>query len=293
LGCALLAALVGVCAEGCSSRDSAPPVATVSFVSSKPRIALGSPVDFTYRFDVAPGTALTDNYRVFVHIVDAYGNPMPWTDDHDPEVPTSQWKPGQTIQYTRTLFVPVYPYLGTATIEVGLYKDTQRLPLQGPDPADRGDATRSYKVGTVEFLPQNENIFLGYSSGWHPAESAPDNPSIQWQWTQKSAVLTIHRNPKRDVTLFLDFDARTDLFPDRPQEVTILAGDQVVEKFPADNNSARLRRIAISAAQLGPKDTAELRIEVDRTFVPARLAAGGRDNRELGLRVYHVFVENR
>jgi hypothetical protein len=38
---------------------------------------------------------------------------------------------------------------------------------------------------------------------------------------------------------------------------------------------------------------AELRVEVDRTFVPAKLPAGGRDVRELGLRVYNVFVETR
>ena len=38
---------------------------------------------------------------------------------------------------------------------------------------------------------------------------------------------------------------------------------------------------------------AELRIELDKTFVPAKLPAGGRDARELGIRVYHAFVEAR
>ena len=38
---------------------------------------------------------------------------------------------------------------------------------------------------------------------------------------------------------------------------------------------------------------AELRIEVDQTFVPAKLPAGGHDTRELGIRVYHAFVEPR
>ncbi len=33
--------------------------------------------------------------------------------------------------------------------------------------------------------------------------------------------------------------------------------------------------------------------QVDRTFVPANLAAGGKDVRELGLRVYHAFLEVR
>jgi hypothetical protein len=35
-------------------------------------------------------------------------------------------------------------------------------------------------------------------------------------------------------------------------------------------------------------------LDVDRTFVPSKLAAnGGKDVRELGIRVYHAFVEAR
>ena len=40
-----------------------------------------------------------------VHVVDTDEELM-WTDDHHPPTPTSQWKPGQTIEYTRTVFVP-------------------------------------------------------------------------------------------------------------------------------------------------------------------------------------------
>jgi hypothetical protein len=52
-----------------------------------------------------------------------------------------------------------------------------------------------------------------------------------------------------------------------------------------------LRQIPITAAQLGTGDTAEIRFEVDRTFVPANLGQGETDRRELGIRVYHVFVK--
>ena len=44
-----------------------------------------------------------------------------WTDDHDPPRPTRTWKPGETIEYTRTVFVPSYPYNGRATVVLGLY----------------------------------------------------------------------------------------------------------------------------------------------------------------------------
>jgi hypothetical protein len=35
----------------------------------------------------------------------------------------------------------------------------------------------------------------------------------------------------------------------------------------------------------------ELRIEVDKPFVPANLPNAGSDRRELGIRVYHTFLE--
>ena len=38
---------------------------------------------------------------------------------------------------------------------------------------------------------------------------------------------------------------------------------------------------------------AELRIDVDQTFVPAKLPGGSKDQRELGIRVYHAFIEPR
>jgi hypothetical protein len=45
---------------------------------------------------------------------------------------------------------------------------------------------------------------------------------------------------------------------------------------------------------MGSSESVEVKIGVDRTFVPALLEGGGRgDTRELGLRVFHAFVEPR
>lgn len=288
----VIAASVAVTVSACSKGDTAPAVATVSFSSSKPKVALGAPIDLTYRFNVAPTATITGDYRVFVHVVDDNGNTLAWNDDHDPKPPTSQWKPGQTVEYTRTVFVPVFPYVGQATVEMGLYKANERLPLQGPEPAERTATSRTYKVGTIQLLPPSDNIFVIRKSGWHGAEFGADNPGLDWQWTQKAAVLTF-RNPRQDVTFYLEFDARTDLFSDHPQQVTVYSGGQAVATFPADNGGALLKRIPVSAAQLGQDEMAELRVEVDRTFVPSKLPAGGKDMRELGIRVYHAFVEAR
>ena len=70
-------------------------------------------------------------------------------------------------------------------------------------------------------------------------------------------------------------------------------GDQVVDTFRVTDNKQTLRTIPISTAQLGTADSVELRIEVDKTFVPAKLANAGRDIRELGIQVYHQFFEGR
>ena len=97
-------------------------------------VTLRVALEITYRFEVAADARFSEDYRVFAHVVDTDGEQM-WTDDHDPPTPTSQWKPGQVIEYTRTVFVPIFPYVGEATNQLGLHspknKNEPRLPLNG------------------------------------------------------------------------------------------------------------------------------------------------------------------
>jgi hypothetical protein len=281
----VLSLVAAVATAACGSTDDAPPLATVSLTLSKSQAALGSPIDMTYRFEVAPNAAFDGRYRVFMHLLDADGV-LRWSDDHDPATPTTEWKAGQVVEYTRTSFIPVVPYLGEATIRVGLYKadaaDT-RAPLAGPDPQGR-----AYKVGTLQLLPQSENIFVFFSTQPHAPEFAPENPAREWQWTKKEVVANF-RNPKKDATLYLEFDARPDLF-DQPQTVNVYLGTQSVATFAADNINPVLRRIPLRADALGTGDMAELRLVVEPSFVPSAIGAGA-DTRELGIRIYHLFVD--
>src|SRR3954466_4706861 len=103
---------------GCKKKETAaPPVATATVTLNHDKAPLGSPLDITYKFVVAPDATFADDYRVMMHVMDTDEERI-WGDDHNPPIPTSQWKPGQTIEYTRTIFVPVYPYVGEATIRV-------------------------------------------------------------------------------------------------------------------------------------------------------------------------------
>lgn len=265
----------------CSSKEpEEPAVATPSLTMNRDRVAIGSPVKLTYKFVVAPGAKIDGDYWVFVHILDPTGEQL-WTDDHLPATPTSTWTPGQTVEYTRTIFVPGYPYIGEAAVRLGLYSPTtgRRLTLNGQDVS-----RKEYKVSTFQLLPQSENIFLIYKDGWHPAEIAADNAASEWQWTKKAGTVSF-RNPRKDVTFYLNADGRADLFTP-PQQVTLKVNGQPFGTFAVETKDRKLQTFSVTAAQLGDGDMAEIAIEVDRTFVP-----GGGDTRELGLRVFHAFVE--
>jgi hypothetical protein len=270
-------------APGCSKKqDNEPAVATPSLTLNKERVPIGSAITITYKFQVAPGASFDKSYYVFTHMLDPEGEQM-WTDDHLPPTPTTSWKPGQTVEYKRTVFVPNYPYIGPAVVRLGLYDVTsgQRLVLNAQE-ASR----REYVVAHFEVRPSSENIFLLYKDGWHQAEVDAKNPANEWQWTKKNAVMSF-QNPKKDCIFYLEYDGRMDLF-NPPQQVTLKVGDQSIAQFAADTKGPTLKTFPLTAGQLGTGEMVNLLIDVDRTFSP-----GGRDPRELGIRVFHAYVESK
>jgi hypothetical protein len=241
----------------------------------------------TYRFrvatDVPPG-----NHRVFVHVVDA-DEELLWTDDHESEPPVGQWKAGQTVEYNRTMFAPIERYTGPVKVLIGVYdvSTKQRLRLSN---TERRDQDKSYQVAEFELLPQTENVYLIFKDGWHSAEFAPDNPKIEWQWTRKAATLAF-RNPRRESTLYLQLD-NPSRAASAATEVEVRVGDQLIATVPVGPDDSAVRKITLTTAQLGPADMTELRLVANRTFVPA-LESGAKtvDTRELGVRVFHAFVQ--
>jgi hypothetical protein len=271
-----------------SCRRSAPPeppVATPSVTINRERAPLGSPVDLTYRFAVSNNARIDGDYRVMVHVVDV-DDQMIFALDHDPAIPTSRWKAGQTIEYTRTEFIPIYPYVGAASLQLGLYSPTtqQRLPLEGV-----AVGQRAYRVAQLQILPQTDNVYTVFNEGWHPAETAERNAKIEWQWTKKSATLSF-KNPHADSTLYLELDNPGRPF-DTPQRVQVAVGHEILETLLVTPGAEPvLHKIPITAAAMGSDDMVDLRIQVDKTFVPALLNAASKDPRELGVRVFHAFV---
>jgi hypothetical protein len=81
------------------------------------------------------------------------------------------------------------------------------------------------------------------------------------------------------------------VFPET-QQVDITVGGERVDQFPLAAGDRTLKKIPLMAAQFGSGDTVEVQIAVDKTYVPATLNVGNnKDPRELGVRVFHAFVQ--
>ena len=283
-----LIALGGAFASSCGTDDpKAAPMATPSLTLNPAKVPLGNPIEMTYKFVVASGAKFTADYRVMVHFVDQDDGLM-YQDDHEPSVPTTSWTAGQTIEYKRLWFAPVYPYVGDASIEIGLYcKGCElRAPLSGADVGHR-----SYSVAHLQLLPQSAGVGVVYGDGWYASEGADSSGEGSWHWTKKDATLVI-TNPKKDSLFYLKVGNPGGSFKD-PQHVTVtLDGGAPLDRFTVSSSdrTVTLRTIPIPAAAWGTRETAELRLSVDKAFIPNQISLSLNDPRELGVRVFRAVV---
>lgn len=269
-------------ASACAGPGPAEPVAVPSFEVTTTHVSIGSPVQATLTFSVLPNAVFDEEYRVFLHFLRDDGTLM-WTADHAPPRPTTEWRPGDTIEYTRTFLVPLYPYLGDAEVSMGLYspEDGTRLPLDGDHVGQQ-----AYRVGGLTLLPQAENIPLRYGSGWHGLEH--DAIGGQWRWSEKVGVIRFD-NPRKDALLYLNLSG-LEGWNDEPQTLTVLVGDRLADRFAIEPGDL-VQEIPLSASLLGDTKEVELRLAVDRTFVPALLTnLDNPDRRALGVRVLQAYL---
>ena len=254
---------------------------------NRTKAPLGSALEVTYTWTVEPGAKKLDqDYWALVHFLDNQ-DVMLFSDDHQPEPPPSSWEPGKTYSYTRTRFVPVYPYVGEVEVRVGLYP----YPGRGERPALKGEdkGFREYKVASLELLPQTENVFLVYKEGWHNPETHPENPSVERTWTKKEALVSF-KNPKQDVILYLEGDTCVKCFKAAP-ELSVAVGERASLRIPIEGPQVHLRKIRVKAEDLGDGEWVDLRLSMSESFVPKNLEPPlNNDDHELGFNVYHLYV---
>jgi len=100
------------------------------------------------------------------------------------------------------------------------------------------------------------------------------------------------KNPKKDSVFYFDVDNPGSVF-NEPQQVRITMNQQVVDEFTLQPKQPELRKIPLKADLLGTGDVSELVVTVDKTYVPAVVMSSSKDPRELGVRVFHAFVDPR
>lgn len=281
-------ALMILVASGCGrTQRTETPLITPTVTLARSDAAIGMPIEMAYRFVIEPtAPAFTEDDTVFVHFLDTDGELM-WTDDHQPPVPTTQWKAGQTIEYSRTMFVPKFPYSGETTVVVGLYspRSGARVPMVG-----QTKGQLEYQVATFNLHPQTDNLYVVFKDGWHETEVAEDATGLEWQWSKKTATLAF-RNPMRDVVLYFQCDQPVRVLG-TPQQVELRVGPTVVDSFALPPGQRELRKVNLSTAQLGNAEVVEVTVAVDRTFVPATTTQlKSTDSRELGIRVFRAYAQ--
>jgi len=281
-----LAAVAAALLPACGRRKAEVVDITPSFAVNRSTAPLGSAIEVTYTWTTGPAFKKTDkDYRAFVHFLDSHKVVL-FTDDHMPTPALSSWEPDRTYSYKRTVFIPVYPYVGDVRVAMGLFPAVgkgDRLNLKAEDLG-----LRAFKVATMEFQPQTENIFVVQKEGWHNPESRTENPSILHQWTKQQGVVSF-KNPKKDVIIYLEADTCVKCFQPETPVLTVSVNDKTGVTFPIENGEVFLKKIRVKGADLGTADYVDLKLAMNQFFVPKTLGLNT-DDRELGLNVYHLYV---
>ncbi len=274
---------------GCSEKEkeNAQAFITPDITLSDTELPIGSPLEMSYQWMIEDQMPpLKKDYTVFVHFLDQEGK-LVFTDDHTPPLPTSQWKPGEQVEYERTPFIPYSPIVEELKVKVGLYhiESGTRLTLVGKDEGK----DRAYLVGKVKLLPEDLRSLPVYKDGWYDLEVTSEDTFEEWIWSQKAAEVSFV-NPRRDAILYLHAYSPADELG-VPQQITLYLNDQPLESWQFTSSGDFLRKITIKKEELGADNWIDIKIEVDKVFIPVEHIEESEDTRELGVKVYNLLLK--
>jgi len=240
-----------------------------------------------YAIDVKEGFAgLDDDYRMFVHFWRLKTKEMLFQDDHTPAKPFSQWKPGDSVRYSRMVFIP--EFLDEFDIDFEGYEEIRlTVGLYKPAREKETKFILYQKVLNVESASLNAPELV-YDEGWNQPEHDPkiENPKEQsWRWTKKTAVCIV-QNPRKESLLIIRGGVDKAKIAD--QKVIIKINDLVLEEFVPET-AKFAKEYIIAPAAMGSEDEFKLIIETDKTFIPSELDANVNDDRELGVQVFFLY----
>jgi len=106
---------------------------------------------------------------------------------------------------------------------------------------------------------------------------------------RKNATLAI-KNPKKDSVLYLKVGNASSAYKESQHVTVSLEGGPPLDQFTlSSEQKLTLRTIQIPAASWGTRDTVDLQLSVDKSFVPDLLWPPN-DRRELAVQVYKAVV---
>lgn len=278
---AALALWLGFTAD-CQKRASAKGIQLAVNFSAKP-LSDNLITDMTYTWKTTSDFKKIDrDYFVFVHFWNKTN--MLFQDDHIPPVPLNQWEPGKEYTYTRRIFIPSFidqfdpQFKGKEFLKlvVGIYS-----------PFDRTGKSKAEVVNERLTIlpPPPDTPEVIYESGWFDQESSATGALKQWRWTGKEGRCIVD-NPHRDALLVIRGGLNTDAVKD--QKVILKINGQVLDEFAAPDGMFD-KSYNVKKDMLGTKDEFDLVVTTDKTFVPSKVYAGSKDNRELGLMVSFLY----
>ena len=262
--------------------------------------------DMEYTWKVGPNFTPPSNgkLRAFVHfrdstgklIVDDSGNTV--QDDHNFEIPVSDWKAGEDVVYTRERF-RFDEDLGSRNFVVNLY-----IGIYNPDTSSRAELTtnnddtpreeRDYHVATFR-IRKNPKIYPRFNDTWHGPEPAPNEGH---RWSKRESVVTYLRDPQvPGVELWIsghspveDIEAteqRLWIYIHEKRPEFLIGGEPIV--FTGER--LELTQIPIPAELYETYTDRDIRIilEVDEVLLPD--AADERN--ELGFRIHELLLQPR
>jgi hypothetical protein len=237
--------------------------------------------DMSYRIRTDSSFApITENNRIVSRFV--HRGRLLFRDEYEPPVPTSKWEPDKEYTFTRRIYIPAFidefdaKFGGAERLEltVGLAS-----PLH-----ETGDSGLVLFRKTLRVVPSADSPVIVYLSGWYGQETGTQDTERRWRWTSKEARTAID-NPGRDALLVLRGQAGP---ATAGQKVAISIDGKPLEEF-APGSGEFERQFIIKKEWLGDKKDFELVIEVDKTFVPAKVTSGSKDERELGIRISLLY----
>ncbi len=270
---------------GCSPSVPERTLGVEASISLPEDVAVGGPIGIVYRWD--PGDSFetpTSDYMVFVHILGSEGEIIS-QDDHDPPVPTSQWRVGNTQEYRRWLRLPRSGQSDYVGVRIGLYDQVGKVAVRWEGEWETDSP--------VHWLRLTDHGYRGDpkpGEGWHRLQRSRKDGQV-WHWTREAAT-AYFENPRRDSVLHLEARSPVPRIG-RPQQVRLfLSGTEIASLTISDYVRFR-ESIPVSSQALGSGDLVELRIEVDLTYIPSEIDPGSSDERVLGLQVYDLYLTER